>query len=542
VNAAQYAHPEWLAPLAAAVGATAFALAVASGASRRRRARLGAGLALAGGWRGSDLALLFAFAALALALVGPRIGSRTERVSASGVDVVFVLDVSRSMEARDVPPSRLDRARRAVASLLERLAPGDRAALVAFAGRALLLTPLTPDRDALAELLAGVDTGLVAPASSRLDEGLRAALSAFEAGSERPRVVWVLGDGEDPEHRGDPGAAELARADVRVLAAGFGTEVGSTLDDHGTPLLDGSGRTVVTRRDLARLGRLTESTDGQLFAADAWGEIDLAAADAATHRDAGASAAPGEPVLRRVRAVPVAPLGALAFGLLLVEAWLEGARFAGRRRAGVAFAGAAGVLVAALPAPAGDDALAPLADFEREARLHRGDPHALVELGAARLERGQRDAASRAFLAAALSSSDAQAAGVAYFDLGVAALESGDYAAARTAFLDALALSPRDERARFDLEWTLQALKQQAPVASPEPPEKKEPERAPAPPPPQPEERGEDSQPQATPPPSLSPEEQQRWLARVHDDPGRALRAAARGEPAGARREPGLAW
>ena len=542
MTAALYAHPEWLAPLAAAVAAAALGLALARAASRRRRARLGAGLALCGGSRGSDLALLVAFAALALALAGPRIGSRTERVSASGVDVVFVLDVSRSMEARDVPPSRLERARRVVQSLLERLEPADRAALVAFAGRGLLLTPLTPDRDALAELLAGIDTGLVAPSSSHLDEGLRAALSAFEAGSERPRVVWLLGDGEDPEHRGDPGSAELARADVRVLAAGFGTEVGSTLDDHGTPLLDASGRTVVTRRDLPRLERLTEATDGQLFAADAWGEIDLTAADAATHRDAGTNGAPGERVLRRVRAVPVVPLGALAFGLLLAEAWLEGARFALRRRTCLAFAGAAGVLVVALPAPAGDGALAPLASFEREARLHRGDPHALIELGAARLERGQRDAASRAFLAAALSTSDAQAAGVAYFDLGVAALESGDYAAARAAFLDALALSPRDERARFNLEWTLQALKQQTPVASPEPPEKKEPERAPAPPPPQPEETSEDSQQQSAPPPALSPEEQQRWLARVHDDPGRALRAAARGESPGARREPGPAW
>jgi Ca-activated chloride channel family protein len=542
VNAALFAHPEWLALLATAVAATALGLALARVASRRRRARLGPGLALAGGSRGSDLALFAALAAVALALAGPRIGSRFEQVSASGVDVVFVLDVSRSMEAHDVPPSRLERARRAVRSLLERLEPADRAALVAFAGRGLLLTPLTPDRDALAELLAGVDTGLVSPTSSRLDEGLRAALSVFEAGSERPRVVWLLGDGEDPEHRGDPGAAELARADVRVLAAGFGTEVGSTLDDHGTPLLDASGKTVVTRRDLARLERLTQATDGQLFAADAWGEIDLAAAIAATHRDAGTSAAPGEPVLRRVRAVPVAPLGALAFGLLLGEAWLEGARFARGRRAAVALAGAACVLVAALPAPAGDDALAPLASFEREARLNRGDPHALIELGAARLERGQRDAAARAFLAAALSTSDGQAAGVAYFDLGVAALESGDYAAARTAFLDALALSPRDERARFNLEWTLQALKQQAPVASPEPPpDEPKPEHAPVPPPPQPEETSQDSQEQ-TPPPSLSPEEQQRWLARVHDDPGRALRAAARGEAPGGRREPGPAW
>jgi Ca-activated chloride channel family protein len=540
VSAAFWSHPEWLAPLALVCVAATAALVAARVLLRRRRARLGAGIPQAPGSRGSDAALLAALALLALALAGPRIGSRVQQIPASGVDVVFVFDVSRSMDARDVAPSRLERARRAALDLLARLETSDRVALVVFAGHGALLTPLTPDSDALAELLDGLDTGLVAPASTRIEEGVRAALGAFEAGSQRPRIVFLLGDGEDTARRGDAGAADAQRAGARVLAAAFGSEVGSTLDDHGAPLRDREGRAVVTRRNLARLAALCEATDGALFAADAWGEIDLAAALAAIRRDAGS--APGAIALRRVRAAPVVPLAALSFALLLGEGLVGAPRFASRRAAR-ALAGGAAALVAALPAPAGDGALTSLGELEAALREQPGDPHLLVELGAARLERGQRDAAARAFLAAALSTRAPEAAGTAYFDLGVAALENGDYPAARDAFLDALALLPGDARARFNLEWTLQALQQQAPVASPEPPEVPEEEREPAPAPPQrPEEASADEKEEGEPPPSLSPAEQQRWLARVRDDPGRALRAATRAGAPDARREAGPAW
>jgi Ca-activated chloride channel family protein len=538
VSAALWTHPEWLTALAALCAASAFALVLAGLRLRRRRRLLGPGIPPAPGAAAGDAALWLALVLLALALAGPRIGSRVQRVPGSGVDVVFAVDVSRSMDARDVPPSRLDVAKRAVEELLARLEPADRGALVAYAGRGVLLTPLTPDRDVLVELLAGLDTRLLAPASSHLEQGVLAALTAFEAGSERPRVLVLLGDGEDPERRGNLGAAEASRAEVRVLAAAFGSEVGSTLDDHGVPLLDASGRPVVSRRDRERLERLTAATGGALFAADSWGELDFGAVASAIRRDAGG--APGALVERRVRAAPVVPLAALAFALLLAELLPR----RGWPRPGARRAVAAGVaaLVWAAPAPAGDDEIATLAGVEAQLRAQPGDPRALVELGIARLERGRRDAASRAFLAAALATRDAEAAGIAYFDLGVAALESGDYAAARDAFLDALALAPRDARARFNLEWTLQALQQQAPVANPEPPqqEAEKPEPAPAPPQPQPEADREPGE-QEPEPPQLSEEEQQRWLARVRDDPGRALRAAA-GEAARGGRSGGPVW
>ena len=189
------AHPEWLVPVLWILALTGLALSWARLRARRmRRLLLGEGFHWPRRRFESDAALLIALAAIAAGLLGPRIGERTQRFTSSGVDVVFAIDVSRSMGARDLPPSRLDRARRGVAELIARLRPADRAALVAFAGRGVLLSPLTPDRGALLEMIAGLDTELIAPPSSNLGSGLRAALEAFEPGGERPAVVFMLSD------------------------------------------------------------------------------------------------------------------------------------------------------------------------------------------------------------------------------------------------------------------------------------------------------------------------------------------------------------
>ena len=545
---ASFAHPEWLVPLACALAAAALATGASAWiARRRRRLLLGAGGRVANRALASDALLMAAAAALAAALLGPRIGERVVRVPASGVDVVFALDVSRSMDARDVPPSRLARARRAVEELLARLEPGDRAALAAFAGGAALLTPLTPDREVLGELLAGIDTSLMLPASSDLAAGVRAATTAFEAGSERARVVVVLSDGEDPERRRELGASFAARAGVRVVALAIGTEAGATLDDHGVPLADASGATVVSRRDRERLGALAAATGGELFAADAWGRVDFDAALRAIRRDAGAAG--GAPVERRVPAVRVLPFAALAFAVLLLEGlpvsarrWRRWRGWLPARPAAIGV-GALAALLAAAPSPAGDASLDAPAELEALVRERPDDPAALIALGAARLARGQRDAAVRAFMAASLRAREPRAAAIASFDLGVAHLERGDLEAARDAFLDALAFDPHDEKARFNLEWTLVAQAERSP---PEPPaDARDAPPPPAPPPPAPvapdaEEPPVPELPQPEPAP-VSEAQQQRLLGRIQDDPAHALRSAA-GDTRAPRRGGTPAW
>jgi Ca-activated chloride channel family protein len=533
VTIERVAHPEWCVPALLLLLGAAVALGVARFLARGRRRRLGsaapAGLPLA-----SDVALLVALACVVTALLGPRLGEKVVRVPASGVDLVLLLDVSRSMDARDVPPSRLARAQRAAEELLARLAPGDRAALAAFAGRGVLLTPLTPDRAALVELLGALDSGLLEPPSSNLGEGVRAALAAFEAGSERPRVLFVLSDGEDPEQRTETGAADALRADVRVLAAALGTESGAAVPSRGAPLRDESGALVISRRRAERLARLAAASGGEAYRGDAWGAFDFDAAAAAIRRDAGASR--GQLVERRVRAVQVLPLAALAFLLLAAEGGLP-LLLRQRRALSAALVASCALLAGASGVERGDA----LSDIETRVREQPGDARLLIALGLARLERGRHPSAQRALLAAALFAREPSLAALAYYDLGVAALEQGDLEAARNAFFDALALDPSDRQARFNLEWTLMALVKRAPLPVPElrEPSQEDEKRQP---------RAEQLEPEHSPAdeaaaaPAPDEEQRRRWLERVRDDPTHALRAAARAQRRASPRRGALAW
>lgn len=533
--------------------------ALAAGRHRaRRRARrlLGPTSARAGSGR-ADALLALACAALALALLGPRLGLRTERVPATGVDLVLLFDVSQSMRARDVPPSRLARARALAADVLLRLDPGDRAALAAFAGEAVLLTPLTPDRDALRELLPALDETLIAAGGSRLDRGVREAIRAFRPESARPRVLLVLSDGEDPERREALGLEAIAPLGARVIAAGFGSAAGAPVPVHGSPLLDASGHPVSSTADFGRLAALADPTGGALFRTDRFGTLDTAALVAAVRRDADTGT--DGLVERRVPRSVVAWLAALALATLLAEIAVARRGASGgaplapatprlRQRAqGIALG------LGALLALGADPGEAPSEDLEARIREAPGDAYALLRLGVARAHEGALDEAERAFFAAAVRAREDRLAGDALFDLGVAAIGRGDLEAARDAFFDAIALAPGDRAAQWNLEWTLRALAERPPAERGErdadPSQRQRPEDDPgdrgAPQPesqsdrersreePQPDPAASrpvrEGEPTRVNPVSLDPEAAKRWLESVADDPGRALQAAARG-------------
>ncbi len=550
-------HPEWVTAVIGVIALGALALGWAGWSSRhRRRVLLGPVAKLEVGNRARDVALLVALIAIGLALLGPRLGKRVILVPATGIDVVFLVDVSRSMDARDVPPSRLDRARRAAQELLARLGSEDRAGLAVFGSRGLLLAPLTPDRGALVEFLSSLDTGLVTPAGSNLGAGIEAALTAFAPASERPGIVFVLSDGEDPERGRDLGVARATAAGVRVLAAALGSDLGAEIPDHGVPLRDGYGQTILTRRDRTRLERLANATDGEVFAGDRWGDFDFARAAASIRRDAAASH--GAPVPRRVDAVRVAPLVAVAFLLLLAEmlprpmlsrpkSWL-------RPRPAVAAASlmAVTLLTAAAPAPRASGETATLieivnrnAEVKRSNRLgaNLDNAYQWLALGLARLEEREPESAARAFVAAAVFAREPELAALAYYNLGVAALEQRDLETARDAFFDSLALAPGDSQARFNLEWTLLGLAVRPPPSPPEPRPEEESGRSTSP--------ADESPPETTEPdlvpatsdvagPTPSEAERARLLGRVIDDPTRGFRSGR--DRNKYRRPSGLAW
>lgn len=168
------------------------------------------------------LASCVAMAAIAVALGDPRSGERTATVERRGIDVLFVVDVSRSMLAEDVVPDRLGRAKQLIADTLDQMA-GDRAGLVAFAGTATLKSPLTLNYGAFRLALDELTTQDSARGGSLLGDAIRVAADSFTDSGEGGKAIVVLSDGEDMESYPVEAARKaLTERGIRVYTIGIG--------------------------------------------------------------------------------------------------------------------------------------------------------------------------------------------------------------------------------------------------------------------------------------------------------------------------------
>lgn len=211
-----------------------------------------------------------------LALARPQFGSRVETVRSVGQDIVVAVDLSRSMLAEDVSPSRLERARLSILRLMDAL-DGDRIGLVAFAGDAFVQSPLTTDYAAAGMFLNAMDPDIMPVQGTDLGAALRVSLDALEEGARDTRVVVIVTDGEDHE---DDFADELERAasmGVRVHVVGIGSTEGVPIplyDAQGRRegfLRDEDGTVVTTRLAEETLRRVAERTGARYVTAGVGG-------------------------------------------------------------------------------------------------------------------------------------------------------------------------------------------------------------------------------------------------------------------------------
>lgn len=188
---------------------------------------------LAPGWR-QDRAIrrmvtwLTALALIIVALARPQWGSRWEEVKRRGLDILVLMDTSRSMLAQDLKPSRLQLAKWGVRDLIHQL-KGDRIGLVNFAGVSYLQCPLTIDYAAFLMTLDDVQVGSVPLGGTAISRALQTAIDAFKKQSEGERVILLVSDGED--HESDPlkMVDDLKREHIRVYTVGLGTPEGDLL-------------------------------------------------------------------------------------------------------------------------------------------------------------------------------------------------------------------------------------------------------------------------------------------------------------------------
>ena len=209
--------------------------------------------------------LLFACACIGIALARPQYGVEFVERKARGLDLVFVLDSSKSMLATDIRPSRLERAKLAIIDLVNRL-ESDRIGLVAFAGSAFLQTPPTLDYSAFRENLNSIGPGIISRGGSNLGQALREAVKAFPQDNNF-KVVVLLTDGEDLSAQAIDTAREIAKDGIKVYSIGIGTPEGTYLkvrnnDGIEEYVRDASGQPVRSQLDEATLQKIAQLTGG----------------------------------------------------------------------------------------------------------------------------------------------------------------------------------------------------------------------------------------------------------------------------------------
>ncbi|MCU0452984.1 MAG: VWA domain-containing protein [Bacteroidetes bacterium] len=207
--------------------------------------------------------LLLAIACLVLALANPQIGTRLEEVKREGIDLFVALDVSLSMKAEDVRPSRLEKAKRDVSQLLRKLA-GDRVGLIVFAGDAFVQFPLTADYAAADLFISTVDVESVPTPGTMIGSAIEKALDSFTKDQPTQKAIVIVSDGENTE--GDVlGAVEKASAaGVKVYTIGMGTLEGGPIPVGASDYKrDMDGNVVVSKLDESMLRQVASATAGR---------------------------------------------------------------------------------------------------------------------------------------------------------------------------------------------------------------------------------------------------------------------------------------
>lgn len=202
---------------------------------------------------------------LVLALADPRAGFKVEEVTQRGVDVLFLVDVSRSMEAGDVRPSRLAKARAEIRALVEGF-EGDRVGLVVFAGVPDVLCPLTTDKGAFGMLLDLVSPGLIPVPGTDLGAALAAGIQVLGSDDLKFKVLVLVTDGEDHEGQGRAMARKAAAQGIRIHTVNVGGEGAPIPTGHGFQV-DEDGKTIFSRPDPEGLAAIASVTGGGFYQA-----------------------------------------------------------------------------------------------------------------------------------------------------------------------------------------------------------------------------------------------------------------------------------
>ena len=213
------------------------------------------------------IVLCLAVASLTMAMVNPKIGTKLETVKREGVDIVFAIDVSKSMLAEDIAPNRLEKSKQLVTQIINNLA-SDRVGIIAYAGKAFPQLPITTDYASAKMFLQSMNTDMLSSQGTAIDEAIQLARTYYDDEDQTNRVLIIISDGEDHSEIAVDAAEAASEDGIKIFTIGVGTAKGGPipLKRNGIVLnykKDNSGETVITKLDEETLIEVANEANGQ---------------------------------------------------------------------------------------------------------------------------------------------------------------------------------------------------------------------------------------------------------------------------------------
>jgi Ca-activated chloride channel family protein len=210
--------------------------------------------------------LILALIGLIFGLVNPKIGTKMETIKREGIDIVFAMDVSKSMLAEDVAPNRLEKSKQLVSQIINQLG-SDRIGIVAYAGSAFPVLPITTDYGVSKMFLQSMNTSMVSSQGTSLDEAIRLSSTYFDKGNKTSKLLILISDGEDHSEGATEAASEANKNGMKIITIGVGTEKGGPIPLKQNGVVqsfkrDNNNEVVVTKLNQESLKEIAKATKG----------------------------------------------------------------------------------------------------------------------------------------------------------------------------------------------------------------------------------------------------------------------------------------
>ncbi len=209
---------------------------------------------------------LLALTCLIIGLVNPKMGTKTETVKREGIDIVFAIDVSKSMLAEDVAPSRLEKSKQLVSQIINNLG-SDRIGIVAYSGSAFPVLPITTDYGVAKMFLQSMNPGMISSQGTSIDQAINLAMTFIDKKDKTNKLLIIFSDGEDHSEASVDAAREAKKIGLKIITIGVGSEKGGPIPLKRNGIVesfkrDQNDEVVITKRNAEVLKEIAKAAGG----------------------------------------------------------------------------------------------------------------------------------------------------------------------------------------------------------------------------------------------------------------------------------------